>query len=210
MNDLGLTSADVERIAEGFDVSPRDVIAASIAKSRAMRGADSSEEELRKKEAQALRVMDLVERGCSAKEIASDLKARGEDVDKKELSILIGELEKERLLLNKYRDVQSLQLTKLQAQILSRVTPEKIEAAPLADLARAFKIFKDAERVTDGKPTEIHGLLGLLVQMEKEEGSGGQKGAEIIDVTPGEDLLSTLVERESKLAEATDEIEFDL
>jgi hypothetical protein len=42
----------------------------------------------------------------------------------------------------------------------------------LRDLVLAFKILKDKELVIDGKPTEIKGLVGYLVELEKKEMAG--------------------------------------
>ena len=69
----------------------------------------------------------------------------------------------------KYRSLQSLQLTELQARVLEAITPEKINEAPMKDLIQAFKILKDKELVIEGKPSEIKGLVGYLVEMEKKE-----------------------------------------
>lgn len=69
----------------------------------------------------------------------------------------------------KYRALQSLQLTELQARVLEAITPGKINEAPLKDLITCFKILKDKELVIEGKPSEIKGLVGYLVELEKKE-----------------------------------------
>ena len=69
----------------------------------------------------------------------------------------------------KYREVQGLQLTELQARVLEAITPEKIDEASLKDLVSSYKILKDRELVIDGKPSEIKGLVSYLVHMEKQE-----------------------------------------
>lgn len=76
--------------------------------------------------------------------------------------------EKQGILL-RYRELQALQLTSLQARILEAITPEVIAEAPLRDLVAAFKILKDKELVMEGRPSEIKGLVGYLLELEKEE-----------------------------------------
>ena len=80
-----------------------------------------------------------------------------------------------------------MELTSLQAKILANITDEKIAEASLRDLAAAFKILKDSERVDMGKPTEIKGLVSYLVHLEKEELAGkvpAEENMSIIDVSP--------------------------
>ena len=52
---------------------------------------------------------------------------------------------------------------------LLAITPEKIHAASLKDLVSCFKILKDKELNIEGKPSEIKGLVGYLVELEKKE-----------------------------------------
>jgi hypothetical protein len=75
---------------------------------------------------------------------------------------------KEGILL-KYRSIQTLQLTELQLRVLEAITPEKIADAGLLDLAKAYKILKDAELGLKGEPFRITGLLGYLVALEQED-----------------------------------------
>lgn len=81
----------------------------------------------------------------------------------------IAEIKDKQGILLRYRELQSLQLTSIQARILEHITPEKIAEAPLRDLILAFKILKDKELVVDGKPSEIKGLVGYLIELEKKE-----------------------------------------
>ena len=69
----------------------------------------------------------------------------------------------------KYRSLQTLQLTELQLRVLEAITPEKIADATLLELAKAFKILKDAELGLKGEPFRITGLLGYLLELEKDE-----------------------------------------
>ncbi len=72
-------------------------------------------------------------------------------------------------ILMKYRALQSLQLTSLQAKILEAVTSDKIAEASLTELVQAFKILKDKELVADGKHSDIKGLVAYLIHIEKEK-----------------------------------------
>ena len=120
-----------------------------------------------KKDVNAEELMDLLERGLPQKEIAVKL-----EITPPTLSKRIAELQKEQGVLLQYRPLQSLQLTKLQAAVLERITPEKIADAPLRDLILAYKILKDKELVIEGKPSDIKGLVGYLIELEKLEADG--------------------------------------
>ena len=102
--------------------------------------------------------------GMNQKEIAEEL-----GVSIPTLAKRMSDIREKQGILLKYRDLQSLHLTELQARILEAITPEKIEEAPLRDLVTAFKILKDRELLVDGKPTELKGLVGYLVHLEKED-----------------------------------------
>jgi DNA-binding Lrp family transcriptional regulator len=105
----------------------------------------------------------MASRGLTNKEVAEEV-----GVSAPTLSKRMAEIRDKQGLLLKYRSLQALQLTSLQARILEAITPEKINEAPLRDLVIAFKIFKDKELTLDGKPSEIRGLVGYLVNLEKE------------------------------------------
>lgn len=68
-----------------------------------------------------------------------------------------------------YRGKHGLHLTEIQAKILGAISDEKIAQASLRDLTNAYKVLKDKELVTDGKPTEIKGFVGFLLEIEQEE-----------------------------------------
>lgn len=72
-------------------------------------------------------------------------------------------------ILLKYRSIQTLQLTELQLRVLEAITPEKIADASLLDLAKAFKILKDAELGLKGERFKITALLGYLLQLERDD-----------------------------------------
>jgi hypothetical protein len=52
---------------------------------------------------------------------------------------------------------------------LEAITPEKIEDASLLDLAKAFKILKEAELWLKGEPFRITDFLGYLLKIERED-----------------------------------------
>jgi len=95
--------------------------------------------------------------------------AQNNGIEPWELTRRLKNVRAKKELLLEYREVQALHPTELQAQVLEAITPEKIEEASLRDLVSAYKILKDKELVTDGKPTEIKGLVGYLVQLEREQ-----------------------------------------
>lgn len=107
---------------------------------------------------------DMLESGVDQKDAADEL-----GVSVPTLSKRIAEIQKEQGLILQYRALQNLQLTKLQAEILERITPDKIEGAPLRDLVFAYKVLKDKELVVTGKPTEIKGMMHYLIELEKQE-----------------------------------------
>lgn len=107
---------------------------------------------------------DLATKGMTQKEIAEEL-----DVSIPTLAKRIAKIRDRQGILMQYRTLQTLQLTELQWKILENITDEKISEAPLDVLVRAYKILKDKELVVEGKPSDIKGLVGYLVQLEKEE-----------------------------------------
>lgn len=109
-------------------------------------------------------LIDVMERGYTHKEAAEVFGCSPTTISKR-----ISELQRKQGVLLQYRSIQSLQLTELQARILEAITPEKIAAAPLKDLVLAFKILKENELTLEGKPNAIKGLIGYLIQLEKEE-----------------------------------------
>lgn len=109
-------------------------------------------------------LLELLERGLSPPEIAKEVKVTPPTIRNR-----IAKLQQEQGVLLQYRSLQNLRLTELQHAILEAITPDKIAEAPLKDLVTSFKILKDKELVMTGNPTEIKGLVGYLVQLEKEE-----------------------------------------
>lgn len=147
----------------------------------------------------------LAEQGLNT-EILHDLLSTGKPktVVAKELGVSVSSLNKTikelqtgQGLLLKYRELQHLQLTSLQARVLEAMTPDKIDGASIVELAQVYRILKDKELVTTGKANNITGLVNYLVALEKEE---IQKNA-VVDITPYEDaeeaeLAGTLIHDE--------------
>ena len=108
--------------------------------------------------------LDMLMRGESIPTIAGEVGVSAPTLRKR-----IQELQQEQSVILQYRAIQSLHLTALQSRILEAITPDKINEAPLRDLVASFKILKDKELVIEGKPSEIKGLIGHLIAMEKQE-----------------------------------------
>lgn len=111
------------------------------------------------------------------------LKMRGEGKFLEEISKEIGisiptltrrlaVLHHEKGILTKYRQLQGLQLTELQARTLEEVDLKNLEDNSLFDLLSAFKVLKKMEIVIEGKTPpryKIKGLVDHLLFMEKFE-----------------------------------------
>jgi len=150
-------------------------------------------------------LLDLAERGYNQKQIAETLGVSTTTISKR-----IAIIQQEQGVLLQYRNLQSLQLTSLQARILEAITPEKIMLASLKDLILCFKILKDKEHLIDGKPTELKGMLSLLVQLEKEDFAAGAPIPEPNTVTTFEGSVLAKkdleeIEEEGEEGELTDE-----
>jgi len=113
--------------------------------------------------------LDLLNRGEKIPAIAQELGCSAPTLRSR-----IADLSKKQGLLLKYREIQSLQLTELQARVLEAITPEKINDASLRDLVMSYKILKDKEQVIEGKPSEIKGLVAHLIHLEKLENNPGE------------------------------------
>jgi hypothetical protein len=107
---------------------------------------------------------DMMAQGMTHKAMATELGMSTPTLEKR-----IADLQSKTGLIMKYREIQNLQLTELQGRVLEAITPEKIAEASLSELVAAFRILKDKELVVTGKPTEIKGLVGYLVELEKRE-----------------------------------------
>jgi DNA-binding MarR family transcriptional regulator len=110
-------------------------------------------------------VLEMRSQGKSVKEIAETV-----NVSTATLSRHIAELQNQQGILTKYRQLQGLQLTELQHQILEAITPEKIAEASLLDLVKSLKNLIDAGAAIQGKDSlKIIGLVGYLLEIERRE-----------------------------------------
>jgi AraC-like DNA-binding protein len=109
-------------------------------------------------------LLDLISDGFTHKEMAEQLGCSRPTLEKK-----IARLQKESPVLLNYRTLQTLELTELQHKILSAITDDKIDSAPLRDLVLAYKILKEKEFMVEGKPQEIKGLVHYLIEIERLE-----------------------------------------
>lgn len=146
-------------------------------------------------------VLDLIEKGEKIPAISTEL-----GISAPTLRSRVADLSKKQGLLLKYREVQALHLTELQARVLEAITPEKIEEANLRDLVMSYKILKEKEQVLDGKPTEIKGLVQHLIHLEKQENLADEKNIDLVEVIDGEvveeEQAKTLLEELEELDES--------
>src|SRR5208283_2152766 len=81
-------------------------------------------------------------------------------------------LHHEKGILTKYRQLQGLQLTELQARILEEIDLKNLEDNSLLDLLCGFKVLKKMEIVIEGKSSpryKIKSLVDHLLFLEKFE-----------------------------------------
>jgi hypothetical protein len=86
-----------------------------------------------------------------------------------DIETVTADIEHNKHKLEKYRTIQSLQLVKLQEMVIANITPQKIAEAPLRDLVTTIRVLKQTENLMEGKATSITGLLGYLVELEKQD-----------------------------------------
>jgi DNA-binding Lrp family transcriptional regulator len=123
-------------------------------------------------------MVQMLEDGIPQKETAEYL-----GVSVPTLKKVIDEIQqKEGILLN-WRAVRSLQLTELQAAILSHITPAKMEEASLKDLVLAYKVLAEKEdEIENPEQKKMTGLVSYLIELEKRNYVLDQSGR-TIDVT---------------------------
>ena len=143
-----------------------------------------------RKEVDLMSLMALQERGATLGEMQDEL-----GISQPTLAKRITEIQEKQGILLKYRELQALQLTGVQARILEAITPDKINEASLRDLVLAFKVLKEKEHLIEGKPSEIKGLVGYLIELEKKEAAeSGMDPAIDVEFTKDSDGNITGVE----------------
>lgn len=76
-------------------------------------------------------------------------------------------------ILTKYRQLQGLQLTELQARILETADSKNLEYCSLTELLRSFYVLKKAEITIQGKESsKISGLMSHLLALQEAEKEG--------------------------------------
>jgi predicted transcriptional regulator len=93
----------------------------------------------------------------------------------------INRLKDEESELLAYDKVRNLDLISVQRRLVEGITDEKIAEAPLSSIATAFSAFHKAEQLNNGRPTEIHGLVGYLMHLESEDLASKQEVGESVD-----------------------------
>lgn len=119
---------------------------------------------MKAKEIPAEVILDLVQKGYTTSEMAEYVGAGRTTIKKR-----IVELQRSQATILEYRKLQNIHLTQLQHDILDQITEDKIAAAGLGELTKAYEILKKAELVDQGKPSEIKGIVGYLLKLEEEE-----------------------------------------
>jgi len=109
-------------------------------------------------------MLDLLSQGLSKKEVAGVLAISLPTLDRK-----IADLKKAESNLLAYDKVAYLDIIGVQQRLVGGITDEKIADAPLGQIAQAYGVFNKASQLIQGKPTEIHGLMGYLLHLEKED-----------------------------------------
>lgn len=106
--------------------------------------------------------------------------------------------------LEAYNEQQHLELIRLQNLLLEGITEEKIEAASLSEITKAFATLKDKQLVMTGKATSITGIVGYLIQLEKEEFEGKNPPITVNEVELSAGDFSLEVQDETILEEEED------
>lgn len=109
-------------------------------------------------------LIDYISTGMSRKDIAEAM-----GVSPPTISNKIEELKREESSLLKYDKIHHLDLIGVKQRILANVTDDKLIEAPLGQLAQAYGVFGKMEQLIQGRPTEIRGLMGYLLHLEKED-----------------------------------------
>jgi len=127
-------------------------------------------------------MLDLLADGMNKKEVADIIGCSPPTISAK-----IAELREDEASLLAYDKNKYLDLIGVQQRILANVTDEKLAEAPVQHLASAYSNFGKMLQLDQGKPTEIHGLMGYLMKLEQEDIA--KKEAEnaetdVIDVSP--------------------------
>jgi predicted transcriptional regulator len=125
-------------------------------------------------------MLSLISDGMSRKDIAAVLGVTPPTLDAR-----VEELRKEEKSLLAYDKSKYLDLISVQERLIAGITDEKISEAPLGQIAQAYGVFDKAKQLDQGRPTEIHGLMGYLLHLEKEDIDNREKS--IFDISAPSD-----------------------
>jgi DNA-binding XRE family transcriptional regulator len=123
-------------------------------------------------------MIDLLADGMRQKDVAAIVGVSPVTINKR-----VEELKKEENTLLAYDKNRYLDLISVQQRIIANVTDDKLAAAPLQHLASAYAQFGKMEQLIQGKPTEIHGLMGYLLHLEKEEIEKVKDNSDAVDAS---------------------------
>lgn len=135
-------------------------------------------------------MLELIADGLPKSDIAEAL-----DISVATLNSRIEKLKKAESALLAYDKNHYLDLIAVKQKLVEGVTQTKIDEAPLGQIAQAYGVFTKAENLIQGRPTEIHGLMGYLIALENEDRKKLDTDKEIIDVdseSEGENSLEQL------------------
>jgi predicted transcriptional regulator len=127
-------------------------------------------------------MLDLLADGMNKKEVADIIGCSPPTISAK-----IAELREDEASLLAYDKNKYLDLIGVQQRILANVTDEKLAEAPVQHLASAYSNFGKMLQLDQGKPTEIHGLMGYLMKLEQEDiakKEADNAKTDVIDVSP--------------------------
>jgi hypothetical protein len=109
-------------------------------------------------------MLELLADGMSRKDTAAALGISAPTLDAR-----VEMLRKAESSLLAYDKNHYLDLIAVKQRLVEGVTDSKIEEAPLGQIAQAYGVFSKMEQLIQGRPTEIHGLMGYLLHLEKED-----------------------------------------
>jgi len=109
-------------------------------------------------------LLDLLASGMSKSEVSCEL-----GISVATLNRRIEGIRDAESALIAYDKVHYLDLIGVKQRIIAHMDDSKLEEAPLGQLAQAYSVVTKAENLIQGRPTEIHGLMGYLMHLEKED-----------------------------------------
>lgn len=106
-------------------------------------------------------MIDLLAEGLSKTEVAAVLGVTPPTIENR-----VKELRSDESALLAYDKVHFLDLIRVKERLVANMTEQKMVEAHLGTLANAYGIIAKQEQLIQGRPTEIHGLMGYLMHIE--------------------------------------------